>query len=54
MFETLEREWLGDIDCSIMADDFRLECIPRSAVCVALKDEEYVVVATNGEAVTLL
>ena len=52
MFETPEWEWLEDIDCFIMPEDFRLECILRSAVCVALKDEEYVVVATIGEAVT--
>ena len=51
---TRDKEWLNDIDCFIMADDFRLECIPRSAACVALKDVEYVVVATNAEAVTLL
>ena len=44
---TRDKEWLGDIE------GFRLECIPRSAVCVALKDDEYVVVVTIGEAVTL-
>ena len=49
----LENEWLEDIDCFIIAGDFKLECIPRSAVCVALKDEEYVVLVTNGEAVIL-
>ena len=54
MFETLEKEWLKDIDCSIIPEDFILECIPRSVVCVALKDEVYVVVVTLGEAVTLL
>ena len=54
MFKTLKREWLDDIDCFIMPDNFRLECIPRSVVCVALKDEVYVVVVTLGEAVTLL
>ena len=54
MFETLEKEWLKDIDCSIIPEDFILECIPRSVVCVALKDEEYVVGATNVETVTLL
>ena len=53
MFVTRDKEWLGDIECFIMAEGFRLECIPRSAVCVALKDEEYVVVVTIGEAVTL-
>ena len=54
MFVTLAKERLDDIDCFIMVEGFRLECIPRSEVCVALKDVEYVVVATNGEAVTLL
>ena len=51
---TRDKELLDDIDCFIMVDGFRLECIPRSAACVALKDVEYVVVATNAEAVTLL
>ena len=51
---TLDKEWLEDIDCFIMVEGFRMECIPRSAACVALKDVEYVVVATNAEAVTLL
>ena len=50
---TRDKEWLGDIECFIMAEGFRLECIPRSAVCVALKDDEYVVVVTIGEAVIL-
>ena len=51
---TRDKEWLGDIECFIMAEGFRLECIPRSAVCVALKDEEYVVVVTNGVADVVL
>ena len=54
MFVTLAKERLDDIDCFIMVEGFRLECIPRSAVCVALKDEEYVVVVTNGVADVVL
>ena len=54
MFVTLDKEWLEDIDCFIMPEDFKEACIPRSAVCVAVKDDEYVVVATNGVADALI